>query len=52
MKLSKKDIDNLLDALIEYEEIIGCKELNEDEIGLNYGRFIELKKKLKIEKNK
>ena len=52
MKLTKKDIDNLLDALIEYEEIIGCKELNEDEIGLNHERFIEKKKKLEIEKNK
>jgi len=51
MKLNKKEIENLLDALIEYEEIIGCKELNENEIGLNYDRFIHLKNKLEIEKN-
>ena len=51
MKLNKKEIENLLDALTEYEEIIGCKELNENEIGLNYDRFIDLKNKLEIEKN-
>ena len=27
MKLNKKEIENLLDALIEYEEIIGCKDI-------------------------
>ena len=51
MKLNKKEIENLLDALIEYEEIIGCKELNENEIGLNYDSFINLKNKLEREKN-
>ena len=47
MKLNKKEIENLLDALIEYEEIIGCKELNENEIGFNEKRLINFKKRLK-----
>ena len=34
MKLSKRDCDNLIDALMEYDEQLCPKELADDEVGL------------------
>jgi len=46
MKLSKEDAANILDALNEWDETIGAKELNDDEVGLDYQRWVELKLRL------
>ena len=46
MRLSKKDALNILDALNEWDETIGAKELNDDEVGLDYQRWVELKLRL------
>ena len=46
MKLSKKDCDNLIDALMEYDEQCCPKELADDEVGLNAERFDDLIKRL------
>ena len=53
MKLNKNDINNLIDLIDEWEhaEGLGCKELNEDEVGFNYERLINFKKRLKKEIN-
>jgi hypothetical protein len=46
MRLSKEDAANILDALNEWDETIGAKELADDEIGLDYQRWVELKLRL------
>ena len=46
MKLSKRDCDNLIDALMEYDEQCCPKELADDEVGLNAERFDDLIKRL------
>ena len=46
MRLSKEDAANILDALNEWDETIGAKELAENEIGLDYQRWVELKLRL------
>ena len=46
MRLSKKDALNILDALNEWDETIGAKELDDDEVGLDYQRWVELKLRL------
>ena len=46
MILSKGDAANILDALNEWDETIGAKELNDDEVGLDYQRWVELKLRL------
>ena len=46
MRLSKLDAANILDALNEWDETIGAKELADDEIGLDYQRWVELKLRL------
>ena len=46
MRLSKGDAANILDALNEWDETIGAKELAENEIGLDYQRWVELKLRL------
>ena len=46
MKLSKQDCDNLIDALMEYDEQCCPKELADDEVGLNAERFDDLIKRL------
>ena len=53
MKLNKNDINNLMDLIDEWEnaEGLGCKELNEDEVGFNDERLINFKKRLKKEIN-
>ena len=46
MSLSKEDAANVLDALNEWDDSIGAKELNDDEVGLDYQRWVELKLRL------
>ena len=46
MKLSKQDCENLIDALMEYDEQICPKELADGEVGLNAERFDDLFKRL------
>jgi hypothetical protein len=46
MSLSKEDAANILDALNEWDLTIGAKELNDDEVGLDYQRWVELKLRL------
>ena len=46
MKLTKNEAENLLDALKEWEECVGPKELEDNEVGLNAERYNELKNKL------
>ena len=46
IRLSKEDAVNILDALNEWDESIGAKELNDDEVGLDYQRWVELKLRL------
>ena len=46
MKLSKRDCENLLDALAEYDDQICPKELADDEVGLNAERLDNLTKRL------
>ena len=45
-RLTKKEILNLIDALTEWNEIVGAKELNDSEIGLDSKRYNELMEKL------
>jgi len=47
MKLSKRDCENLLDTLAEYDEQICPKELADGEVGLNAERLDDLVKRLK-----
>ena len=46
MRLSKEDAANILDALGEWDETIGAKELKDDEVGLDYQRHAALKLRL------
>ena len=46
MKLSKQDCDNLIDALMEYDEQCCPKELADDEVGLNAERLDNLTERL------
>ena len=46
LRLSKSDAANILDALNEWDETIGAKELGDDEVGLDYQRWVELKLRL------
>jgi len=46
MKLSKRDCENLLDALAEYDDQICPKELADDEVGLNAERLDDLTERL------
>jgi hypothetical protein len=43
IRLTKSDAANILDALNEWDETIGAKELDDDEVGLDYQRWVELK---------
>ncbi len=47
MKLSKEDTANILDALNEWDETVGPKEVDDNEVGLNFERWIDLKLRLK-----
>ena len=46
MRLSKRDCENLLDALMEYDEQICPKELADDEVGLNAERLDDMMSRL------
>ena len=46
IRITKSDAANILDALNEWDETIGAKELNDDEVGLDYQRWVELKLRL------
>lgn len=45
-RLAKKEILNLIDALKEWNEIVGAKELDASEIGLDSKRYNALMEKL------
>ena len=46
IRITKSDAANILDALNEWDETIGAKELDDDEVGLDYQRWVELKLRL------
>ena len=46
MILSEKDCQNLIDALKEWEECVGAKELEDNEVGLNAERLDKCKQRL------
>ena len=48
MILSEKDCQNLIDALKEWEECVGAKELEDNEVGLNYDRYVNLMRRLGV----
>ena len=48
MILSEKDCQNLIDALKEWEECVGAKELEDIEVGLNYDRYVNLMRRLGV----
>jgi hypothetical protein len=48
MKLSEQDCQNLIDALKEWEKCVGAKELEDDEVGLNYDRYVNLMRRLGV----
>ena len=48
--LDRREIENLLDALEEWNDLIGPKELEKNEVGLNHERYIKIKKKLESNK--
>jgi hypothetical protein len=45
--LTHGDCKNLLDALLEWDEEVGPKELEDYEAGLNYDRYMDMLEKLK-----
>ena len=46
MKLSEKDKVNLIDALKEWKECVGPKEMDEQDAGLDDDRFIDIMARL------
>ncbi|MBC8523569.1 hypothetical protein H8D29_06540 [PVC group bacterium] len=44
--LTKKECEHLADALQEWSDEVGAKELNEDEVGLDSDRYEELMHRL------
>ena len=46
VKLTDSELDNLLDSLQEWQEVVGPKELNDNEVGLNSERYSNLVSKL------
>ena len=46
MNLSKEDCQNLLDALYEWNHIVGPKELEPAEVGLDAERYEKIMKRL------
>ena len=47
MKLTKNEAENLLDALKEWEECVGPKELEDNEVGLDEMRYHKLANNIK-----
>ena len=48
MILDDRDKQNLIDALKEWEECVGCKELSEEDVGLNHDRYVNLMRRLGV----
>jgi len=48
MILDDKDKQNLIDALKEWNECVGCKELSEEDVGLNHDRYVDLMRRLGV----
>ena len=47
MELTKNEAENLLDALEEWNDTVGTKELEDNEVGLNDMRYHKLANKIK-----
>ena len=47
MKLTKNEAENLLDALQEWNDAVGPKELEDNEVGLNEMRCHKLERNLR-----
>tara|TARA_Y100000004_G_scaffold190317_1_gene247277 strand:+ start:514 stop:909 length:396 start_codon:yes stop_codon:yes gene_type:complete len=47
LELKNEEVDNLLDALNEWFEVVQPKELTPDEVGLNAKRYADLISKIK-----
>jgi hypothetical protein len=47
MKLTQADCENLIDALQEWDDAVGPKELDNNEVGLDSSRFKDLMTRLK-----
>ncbi len=45
--LSIREVEHLIDALEEWEENVGAKQLKENEVGLTYDRYLSVMLKLK-----
>ena len=50
--MTKQETENLLDALEEWFDVVGPKELEKNETGLNSDRYEKLITKLKNERNR
>jgi len=46
--MKNKDIQNTLDALEEWNDVVGPKELEDNEVGLNDERYHKLVSNLKL----
>ena len=46
-ELTKQDAENLLDALEEWNDAVGPKELEDNEVGLNEMRYHKLANNIK-----
>jgi hypothetical protein len=46
MKLNNKDRLNLIDALKEWKECVGCKEMDEQDAGLDDDRYVDIMARL------
>ena len=49
MELTQADCENLIDALQEWDDTVGPKELGPNEVGLDSDRFEDLIKRLREE---
>jgi tRNA 2-selenouridine synthase SelU len=47
LAISKRDAENLLDVLQEWEEVMGAKELSVSDVGLDWERYEEMRARLK-----
>ena len=50
--LSVREVEHLIDALKEWEDNVGAKELEENEVGLTHERFLTVMLKLKTYVNR
>jgi hypothetical protein len=46
MNLSHDEAMNLMDALLEWDSEIGAKELDDNDVGLNFERYSDLMQRL------